>query len=391
MDQKIVAVFTECFEPTTNGVVISVKTFKNTLKPLGWEYVVFAPNSPDYLDQDPNKVIRFPSFTWISPKDYPLAIPFLAPRKTNKFYAINPVLVHTQHMFIMGKLGLNLGRKKRIPVVHTYHTLIAEYTHYAGILSPLVRKYLIWKSRRYCNGCNQIVTPSTQMKDVLISYGIITPIEVIPTGIKPENFSSPYTRQEITNKWPSVPLDKTLLLYISRIAKEKNIDMLFNAIKMLSKLNQDFHLLMVGGGPELEVYKSLAKKMGLEKFITFTGMIPKGPEVDNIFGAADIFVFPSITETQGIVIAEAMASGTTVMAADRMGQKDIIKHNVNGLLVEPEADEFTKSLNILINDPELRESLSSQGKIDALEFSEENSARKMNDLYEKVRSNYRSK
>jgi glycosyltransferase involved in cell wall biosynthesis len=390
MDLNKVAIFTECFTPTTNGVVVSVKTFQEILKPFGWEYIIFAPSSRGFLDFDPSKVIRYPSFTWFSPKDYPLAVPFLAPRQTKKIFALKPVLVHTQHMFIMGKLGLNLGKKLHVPVIHTYHTLIAEYTHYAGFLSPLVKKYLIWKSRKYCNACDQIVTPSTQMKEVLVKYGVKTPIKVIPTGIKPENFAKPFTREEISQKWPSVPKDKVLVLYVSRVAKEKNLEMYFKAIKMLSEINKNFHLLIVGGGPELDYFKNLAKEMKIDHCVTFAGMIPKGPGVDKIFGASDIFAFPSVTETQGIVIAEAMVSGTAVLAADRMGPKDIVKNNINGLLIEPTEKAFSDSLDNLINDRELRERFSNQGKIDALEFSEENTAKKMNDLYEEVRSHYNS-
>lgn len=382
-----IGIFSECYKPTTNGVVISIETFRRELEKQGWEYFIFSSGTKNYQDDDKNHVFRYPSNTWFSPRDYPLSIPLLAPAVTKNIKRLNLDIIHTQHMFILGGLGLKQGKKLHIPVIHTYHSLITDYTHYAGFLAGLAEKIVIKRSKNYCNACQAVVTPSNSMKKILTSYGVTVPINVIPTGIKIDEFTNPYTKEEIWAKWPKTK-NKKIVLYLSRIAKEKNLDLLFKAIIHLQSKRQDFHLLMVGGGPELENYQKFIQEAKLAETVTFTGMITKEEGVNRIFGAADVFAFPSITETQGIVTTEAMAAGVPVVAANRMGPTDIITDNENGYLVDLNEAEFSDKINRLLDDENLRRKFIAHGRQTAQKYSSAACAQKMKELYEQTIRDY---
>lgn len=379
-----IGIFTACYRPILNGVVVSIDTFRKELEKRGHRVFVFAPQNRNCKD-DPATVFRYPSLPW--PKDYPLAFPSLAPFQTRQIADLGLDLVHTQHMFAMGKLGLKLAHLLDIPAVHTYHTLITEYTHYVPLLPEALTKAAIIKmTRSYCNHCQQIVTPSSAMKTTLRSYGIKTPIEVIPTGVYLEHFQQPYHREVLETKW-QIPEGKKILLYTSRIAREKNLDFLFEAIRRLARRRQDFHLLLVGGGPELEHYQHLVQNWELSALVTFTGMQAK-EKTDRIFGAADIFVFPSVTETQGIVITEAMAAGVPAVAVGIMGPSDIIQDGSDGFLVPLNVDAFAAKIELLLENDCLRKRLGAQARKKAEKFSAAACALKMEKLYEKAISDY---
>lgn len=379
-----IGIFTECYHPTLNGVVVSIDTFKTELEKRGHKFFIFAPGNSKCND-NPLNVFRYPSLPWH--KDYPPALPFLAPLQTSKISDLGLDLIHSQHMFGMGRFGLRIARKLDIPIVHTYHTLITEYAHYIPIIPNSLTKTVIKKlTKSYCNKCDQIVTPSSSMKKILRSYGTKTPIEVIPTGVYLENLANPYHKDVLKAQW-QIPEDKKILLYVSRVAKEKNLTFLFKAIKKLSTRRNDFHLLIVGGGPELEYYQKLVKNWELSACVTFTGMQEK-EKANRFFGAADIFVFPSITETQGIVITEAMAAGIPAVAIDKMGPSDIIQDGIDGFLTPLNLDKFCAKIEALLENKNLREKLGVNALQNAKEFSAKASADKMERLYEKTINHY---
>ena len=380
-----IGIFTQCYWPTQNGVVVSIETFRKELERRGHEFFIFAPGYRNFRDQNPAHVFRFPSMP-STQKEYPLALPFLAPLQTAHIRDLRLDIIHTQHPFSMGKLGLKVGRRLDIPVVYTYHTLITEYAHYIPLFSGLAQKVAIDLSRSYCNATDQVVTPSSSMKELLRRYGVAVPIEVIPTGVTLADFGNPFHPERLRIKW-QLPEDKKLLLYVSRIAKEKNLDFLFQAISRLSQRRQDFHLLMVGGGPELEHYRGFVRNSDLSCLVTFTGQQEK-TETNRFFGAADIFVFPSITETQGIVITEAMAAGVPAVAINKMGPSDIIQDGVDGYLTPLKVEEFCERIEKLLDDEGLRKKMGTKAKQNAERFSTENMASAMEKLYERTISNY---
>lgn len=379
-----IGIFSECYRPILNGVVVSIDTFKNELEKMGHKCYIFAPANR-LSTEDILNVYRYPALPW--PKDYPLAFPYLAPLKMNHILNLNLDIIHTQHMFTMGRLGRKMAHRLHIPLVHTYHTLITEYTHYVPIIPQKLTKAVILNlTKSYCNSCDQVVTPSPSMKKILRSYGVNVAIEAIPTGIYLKDFTNPYHKTVLKEKW-RIPEEKKILLYLSRIAREKNLDFLFKAIKKLKQKRQDFHLLMVGGGPELKYYQTKVKQWELDSYVTFTDKQEKD-KANRFFGAADIFVFPSITETQGIVITEAMASGVPAVAINKMGPSDIIQDGIDGYLTSLNLDDFCAKIEKLLDNDNLREKFSLAAKKNVKKYTASESATLMEKLYEKTLSHY---
>jgi 1,2-diacylglycerol 3-alpha-glucosyltransferase len=303
-----IGIFTECYTPVMNGVVVSILSFKNALEQRGHEVFIFAPENKDAKIE--HGVYRFPSYTDKKERLYPIFVPSLALEKS---YLPEDMIksldvIHSQHMFTAGRLARFAARKFNKPLVYTYHTLIDEYAHYAGVLAPITKAYLRNMSKRFCNTCDQVIVPSGVIKNTLRKYGVTAPIDVIMTGIDPKAYKRLSEREDrqIREQY-KIPADVKILLYLSRIAKEKNIDLLLKSFIKIKKQYPQCHLLIVGGGPEEAWLQNKITEYRIQNTVTATGMLPK-EEANKIFGLADIFTFPSHTETQGIVIIEAMAA-----------------------------------------------------------------------------------
>ncbi len=382
-----IGIFSQCYRPTTNGVVISIDTFRETLSRRGHEIFIIAPNTKKYQDDDPRHIIRLPSVAWPGQSYYPLALPWFSGIR-EKIAGLKLDIIHCQHAFTMGSLGLSIGRKLGLPVIYTYHTLIAEYAHYVPIFHHLAKYYLINASKRFCNKCDTVITPSPSMKRILQSYGVTKNIEVIPTGIRPERFK--HLDPRLLKAKYQIADDNFILLYVGRLATEKNLTLLFETFEQVIKIMPNVHLLLVGGGPQEQEYRQWFRSHNLIQKVTFAGMQPK-EETEKIFGAADIFTFPSLTDTQGIVITEAMAAGTPPIAANNLGPSDIINDGVDGYLVPPLPDTFALKIINLLKNPGLLKKFQDAGIRKANEYSAENSANKMENLYDRVTNLYRSK
>lgn len=381
-----IGIFTECYKPVMNGVAVSVESFKKGLEAKGHEVFVFAPDNKKAGTE--HGVYRFPSIEDKKGRLYPIFIPSLTLEDSYLPEDIISSLdiIHSQHMFTAGRLARHAAKKFNKPLVYTYHTLIAEYAHYGGILSPVVKVYLRNMSKRFCNTCDQIITPSNPMKKILRTYGVTRQIDVIMTGIEPKAYKrvNESENQQLREKY-KIDSKAKICLYISRIAKEKNLDFLFQAFVQIQKEYPDCHLLMVGGGPEEEWAKQRTQDLGLGSRITFTGMLPK-EEANKLFGFGDIFTFPSVTETQGIVIAEAMASGTPPVAVGEMGPLDLIHNGKDGYLTKLSIPDFVEKTVKLLNDDKARAIFATEGLSRVEEFSNETSVSKLLSLYERVLS-----
>lgn len=385
-----IGIFTECYRPVMNGVSVSIETFKNGLLARDHEVFIFAPDNNKAKAE--HHVYRFPSIEDKKGRLYPIMFPSIALEQSYLPSEIieNLDVIHAQHMFTAGRLARFAANKFNKPLIYTYHTLLAEYTHYFGILSPLAKLYLQNMSKRFCDSCDQIITPSNSMKKVLQSYRINAPIEVIMTGIEPNNYERTGEEEdrEIRRKY-KIHAKAKICLYISRIAKEKNLDLLFKSFKRIIKILPDCHLLMVGGGPEEEWAKTRIKYYKIQDNTTMTGMLPK-EEANKLFGFGDVFTFPSYTETQGIVVAEAMAAGTPPVAVNKMGPTDLIKNGRDGYLTKLEVADFTEKVLKLLLDEKLHDKMAKAGRERVEEFSNQNSVTKLVSLYEKVLNRFNS-
>lgn len=376
-----IGIFTETYLPTINGVVTSIETFRKEMEKRGHEYFIFAPHpiQKNYKEPHP-RVWRFKSLNLLGPTNYPVAIPlFQYSNFHQNFEDLNLDIIHTQHLFDMGRLGLHLAKKYQIPIVHTYHTLITEYTHYVPIIGPFLKPLIIKLSRDYCNQCDQVVTPSPAMKRELEKYGVRKPIAPIPTGIDLKLYEN--ANPEKLKKELRIPHSNKVLLFVGRLAEEKNLPFLLRAFKQILVRNDHVKLLIIGGGPAEKSLRELAKKKKIAEDTVFTGAI-KPKLAKKYFSVGDVFCFPSITDTQGIVNVEAMAAGVPVVAINRLGPSDIIKDGENGYLTDLNLSEFRAKIEQLLDDYSLRKKMGEQARKDAEKYSAENCADQMEKLYE---------
>ncbi|TSC97033.1 MAG: GDP-mannose-dependent alpha-mannosyltransferase MgtA [Candidatus Berkelbacteria bacterium Licking1014_2] len=232
-----IIIVSQCFKPTRNGVVDSIDTNRTELEKMGHRVFVFAPRShdKDFRETD-DRVFRLPSFVALfSRKDYPIIVPW-AKLDWQMLGNFQPDIVHTQHIFTAGRLAQKISRTLGIPLVATYHTLIADYAQqWLPVFGRQLKKGIIWRSRQFCNSADRIVAPSTALKDVLISYGVTKPITVIPTGIYLEKYHRLDPRP-LKAKF-NIPDSRKLILFVGRLAIEKNVDLLVETFRRLGRLN----------------------------------------------------------------------------------------------------------------------------------------------------------
>ncbi|MCE5300689.1 MAG: glycosyltransferase [Spirochaetia bacterium] len=388
-----IGIVTDTYRPRVNGVVTSIDTFATEYRKMGHEVTIIAPEFPsgqkDFKDDENEKdVIRINShYIFFDPEDR-LPDPWTpsARKKINsEILARRFDVLHTQTPFPLGIDAARWAKKMKCPVVHTYHTMFESYAqHYIKFLP---KQFSHWYSKEfskwYCNKMDLIITPSTQMHDLLKSYGVKPPIEVNPTGIKIDNFKK-YDGADFRKK-NNIPADTILFLFMGRIGHEKNIPFLFDALKKVrEKLpGKTIKLMVAGKGPAEEAVRAAAKEKGVENDILWFGYFEPQDWV-NCYAAADLFTFSSVTETQGLVVTEAMAVGTPVVAVGEMGVAEVMAGDRGGILVDLNLDHFVDAVVKMMTDKTFYNAKRKEAFDYAREWSAEAMAKKMLDKFEKV-------
>jgi 1,2-diacylglycerol 3-alpha-glucosyltransferase len=351
----------DVYFPRVNGVSTSIRTFRTDLTAAGIETVLVAPAYDAAPDVSEAGVIRVPSSAVPGdPEDrrmrWGALRAALATLEAERFD-----LVHIQTPFLAHYAGLRFARRMRVPVIATYHTFFEEYLHhYVPILPRPLGRFLARRfTRSQCAALSAIVAPSEPMRNRLRAYGVRARIEVIPTGLPPER----YVRGDGARFRASygIPEDRPLLLYVGRVAHEKNIDFLLHSFVVLRRSRPDALLVICGEGPASEHLQGLARRLGIAHAMHFIGYLERGRELADCYAAADVFVFASRTETQGLVLLEALAQGRPVVSTAIMGTASIL-HPGCGARVSPEKpDVFADTVLDILDDSQRAARLSAQG------------------------------
>lgn len=384
-----IGIFSETFRPTINGVVVSIETFRDELEQRGHQFYIFAPFNKHALKSEA-RVFRFPAIHFHNDPVYPLAIPMPLWQAKNQLPldVIKQLdVIHAQHFAMMGQYGLLLAKEFNIPSVYTYHTMAELYTSYVPIVGAAFDWPVRLWTRRTAGLADHIVAPTPSVKRYLRRIGVNQPISVVPTGIDISAYKR-VSRSYLATKY-DIPHDRQVLLYVGRMASEKNIDFLLNTFRLVNLANSSTHLLMVGGGPQKRSYEEQISRWGLAGHVTFTGFLPSG-ETKRLFGSADLFVFPSASDTQGIVILEAMASGTPCVAIDALGPHDIIDHNLTGRLVSLNLEKFVDTIIDLLRDDDKRLELAVGAKHAVKQYDKSATAAALEKVYESITNHPRS-
>lgn len=367
-----IAMFTNNYKPYIGGVPISIEHLAQALREQGHTVYVFAPSYEG--QQEEPFVIRYPSFpVSIAGAPVPNILTGIFERKVKE---LQIDVIHVHHPAIVGNVALRLRRKLGIPVVFTYHTRYEEYLHYIKGLKGLERHIggIEWYLKYFCRQCDLLFAPTPGMRRYLLERSILgTPVEVLPTGIPQESFRRDADAAAGIRETYGEGADY-LFCTVSRLAKEKNLDFLLEALyclkQILAKRGKTFRHLILGEGPARKHLEQEIALRGLEENVLLIGNV-ENETIKDYHGAADAFLFSSKSETQGIVILEAMAAGTPVIAVDASGVRDVVVTGENGILTSENALVFAmKTAELMENEPLLRQ-MEQGAKATAAAYSEE--------------------
>src|SRR5258707_1158694 len=356
----------DVFFPRVNGVSTSIDTFRRDLTALGHEVVLVAPSysgtSADPHEAADPSIHRVPARTVPrDPEDRIMSLgglrQALAALTRGKFDVVH---IHTP--FLAHYAGLRFAREQGTPVVATYHTLFEEYLHHYVPLLPrkitggLARRF----SRSQCNQLDAVIAPSQAMQQALLTYGISSRIEILPTGLPAERFQA--GDGNAFRRRHGAEQERPLPLVLGRTAHEKNIGFLLEMMLELRKRSPDALLLIAGEGPAAHSLRAQATRLGLDGRVRFLGYFDRGGELQDCYSAADVFVFSSLTETQGLVLLEAMAQGVPVVAIPRMGTIDILGPGLGCRHAPNDRKGFAEVVSGLLADGSARSALGAQAR-----------------------------
>ncbi|EKD23265.1 MAG: glycosyltransferase, partial [uncultured bacterium] len=342
-----IAIITNNYTPYSGGVVSSIDSFVNELHKQEHKAFIITLDFLGITRNDPYHVIRIPSLFRFMYKKNHMALAIKKEKKLQEIIDIlKPDIIHVQHPFYLCQPAAKIAKKLNIPVIFTYHTIYEKYLHYLPlpqfITRPIVKKIVL----SFCRNVDYIVSPSSYIKNYLESNNIETKIEKIPSGILPIFIKDQVYAIERTETTEKNGKNIFNLIFVSRFVKEKNIEFLLCMFAKLVQKNPDknFKLTLAGYGSEYEKIKKFAhKKLKLTNYIQFIYR-PRKEDIADLYMQSDAFIFSSDSDTQGLVLAEAMGCGCPVIALDGPGQRDIIKDCINGFLCNFESDMIEKIL-----------------------------------------------
>ncbi len=363
-----IAMMTNNYKPFVAGVAISVERLAGSLRDLGHQVVVFAPDYEKACQEE--DVVRYKALLKGVAGGFSVPNSF-DPVIEKRFREGHFDVIHVHHPMMIGDTARYLSWKYQVPLVFTYHTRYEQYLHYIGLsaLKGLMPLYLRGCSR----ACDVVIAPTPLMKEYLGEIGIKSQVRVLPTGLTKESFSPDRERAALLRQELSGG-KKYLFCTVARLAKEKNLEFLLRSMKQFKEIcGKNFRLALIGEGPGRKALEKQAAVLGLEDEIVFTGKVPNS-EIKNYCRASDVFLFSSLSETQGIVLLESMAVGTPVIAIRATGTCDIVSDGVNGYMTNASETEFSDKLMDILEKKEL-EILREGARRTARSYSSEQIAR----------------
>ncbi len=388
-----IAMTTDAYWPRINGVTVAVDVFRRSLVERGHTVYVIAPKYPpserDALWPDDGRVFRFPGFTipW-SPEDR-FGWPRERYRITRLLEELKPDIVHSHTEVTLGFSGKTYCRRNNVAHVMTRHTYWEEYlpTYSALITHGIAHLIVSTWSRMDYGLVDSVIVPTEHLGRLIRSYGVTTPIETIPTGVDPREFDlGPVEEQAqeayFLRTFP-VMTGRRVLLYAGRIAHEKNIDFLLEAMGTVTASAPEALLVLAGDGPYRADLEHRVKERGLGRCVLFTGYLDR-KQLAWAYRHSDAFVFSSKTETQGLALVEAMMCGTPAVAVEAMGTEDILAGDRGGFLVSEDAAAFAAKVALLLQDEALRRAKGAEARERAGEWTIGRTTDRLLDVYERA-------
>jgi 1,2-diacylglycerol 3-alpha-glucosyltransferase len=352
-----IALFTNNYLPFCGGVTISVETLRRGLEGRGHEVWVMAPRFRGAPDGGPG-VLRYPSIPATTYPEFPLAIPY-APAVTARVRALDVEVFHAHHPFLLGPAAGRLARRAGRPVIFTYHTRYEKYAHYVPLTRAVVETAAVRLSTRFAARVDAVIAPSVVVRDELVRRGVRAPMAVIPTGVDLARFR-PGDRAA-ARRALGLPADDPVLLYVGRLDREKSVDRVLLAFERVASTVPRAQLVVVGHGKEAERLRRRAASLSAAGGVQFLG-VRAHDTLPLCYQAADLFVFASETETQGLVLAEAAACGLPAVAVNASGCDEVVRDGETGLLTKGTATALAEAAIGLLLDGERRATMAARAR-----------------------------
>jgi len=414
--------FTDNYLPGRDGIAISVETFREELEKLGHEVFVIAPSPNLRYKEEGKNILRFPAFKGLFYEDYLTSL-FFPPVALKQIDELKLDIVHYHTLGQVGFLGAYYGMKRNLPLLTTYHTDYYQYVkHYKktlpgvialSLLTPAItggnlkdyRQALLnirpqktiddWNQKivekgvkSLLEGCDVVISPSKKMKDQLVGWNTETRIEILPTGVD----RIPTTKQKIKDWQEKLGINsgEKVIAFVGRLGKEKNLNLLLEAYDLILQSKPNTRLLVIGGAGSQTVEADINEKNKIEEYTNkgaiFTGHIPHN-ELGSLYELSDVFAFPSLTDTQGLVINEAASAGLPVVMIDK-DITSVVKNNVNGIIAKPNKEDLAQSILKILNSDELELTMSNESKLLAQQYTEKKQAEKLLSIYQELLAEY---
>ncbi|AZM96775.1 glycosyltransferase [Vreelandella venusta] len=387
-----VAMISNNYFPFVSGVSVSVERLRQGLSELKHQVQLLVPRYREAW-QDDETILRVPTVMAFGEKrEFRLTNPFSA-RFRHCLQRFKPDIIHVHHPFWLGSMGLWMGRRLRVPVVYTYHTRLEHYAHFVPLPGALFRNLISHSLiKHFSNRCQGVIVPTYSAEEYLRMIGVKTPTLIQPTGIDTARFADTDrdALEELRHQLSIDPTD-TVLVSVSRISQEKNIGFMLEALAELKKLGrQSLRLLLIGDGPDRQTIQQHIEALALQEQVTLVGAVP--PEkMARYYHLGDIFVFASTSETQGMVILEAMAAGLPVVAVRSSGIDDVVRDGFNGYKTPQNRQKWGQRVMALAEDNALRDTLGKQAKRFASDYDIAKFAGAVAHFYAEVLAKYYAK
>ncbi len=380
-----ICMFTNTYRPHVGGVARSVSFFEEDLRRMGHQVLIIAPTFVDneVEIEEAGNVLRVPAIQNFNGSDFSVRIPlpFLINERIDEF---KPDIIHSHHPFLLGDSAMRTAHRRHLPLIFTHHTLYEAYTHYVPLDSPAMKRFVIRLSTLYANMCTQVIAPSRSIADLIRSRGVKTPVTELPTGIDVGFLRKGEGKR--FRKEHAIADDAFVVGHVGRLALEKNLDYLAQAVTTFLADAPESLFVVIGDGKNGENIRKIFTDAGLENQLILAGK-KTGMDLADAYAAMDLFVFSSKSETQGLVVAEAMAARTPVIALDAPGVREVVADRENGRLLSSEATvaSFADALSEAKRDPDMMAAWRQGAGKTADLFDRTVCAGRLLELYENVR------
>jgi len=345
--------FTNTFLPHVGGVARAVQTLLEDQRRARHRVLIVAPEfaeglAPAVIERS---VARIPALTHFNTSDFSVRIPFAA-ALSERLADFRADIIHTHHPFLLGDTALREAASRQVPVVFTHHTLYERYTHYLPIESEALGDFAAEVATRFANRCAAVIAPSESVRDLIVSRGVTVPVHALPTGIDTKRLASGQGKRARARH--GLTADALVIGHLGRLAPEKNLPFLAEALGLALASLPAARVLIVGEGPSRAEMEKIFASCGVAGRVVFTGQLG-GQLLLDACAAMNLFAFASTSETQGLVLAEAMAAGSPVVALDASGVREVVRDGENGRLLPADASagDFSRALVELLKTPEI--------------------------------------